>query len=881
MPTLALLDGHSLAYRAFYALPPDLATRSGQVTNAVYGFTSMLIRLLGDHSPEGLAVAWDVGRSTFRTEAYPEYKAQRAATPDDFRSQLPLIGEVLEAMGVAQVRREGYEADDVIASLVRRVGEEGWDVLVVSGDRDCFQLVGPRVRVVYTRRGITDTVMVDADWVEQKYGIRPDQYLDYAALRGDNSDNLPGVPGVGEKTASRLVSAFGNLDEVFEHLDDHPPRLRQNLAEHRERVFRNRSLMTLVDDLELGLDSGRLMRTVPDRGTTREIFERLEFATLWTRLMEMEDGVSEPSEDPIEVEVRVLRTPEEAALIADLAALVIEPIYDGGELAGLAAVTDDGARSDEDEVEVFVAPIELLEHLAPALADPATPVSVYESKELYRSLYERGCTLEGLVFDPVLAGYIIDPAARSDSLEDLASRYLGVKLVSAGAEDGESEQGMLDFGGGPDLEAAGCRAAAVGRLRPAMEAELERRDQLDLFREMELPLAPVLARMEMAGILVDRAYLEGMGDDFRRELAELESEIHELAGETFNINSALQLRRVLFDRLRLPVLKKTPKGAPSTDASVLAKLEDEHPVVARLLRYREIEKLRSTYVDGYLPLVAPDGRIHAHFNQTGAATGRLSSDRPNLQNIPVRSKTGRTIRRAFVAPEGRVFIVADYSQIELRILAHLSKDPGLMEAFEAGEDIHTATAVRVFGFTSDLVTTELRRRAKAINFGLLYGMEAFGLADRLKISRGEAREHMDTYFRQFPLVRDYMQSVVAEARRTGYTTTLFGRRRYLPELASDNVRIRQMGERMALNAPVQGSAADVIKMAMIELAPRLEDRPAEILLQVHDELVLEARCEEAAEVARLVKEVMEGVGDLDVPLTVDIATGFDLASVKG
>ena len=881
MPTLALLDGHSLAYRAFYALPPDLATRSGQVTNAVYGFTSMLIRLLGDHSPEGLVVAWDVGRSTFRTEAYPDYKAQRASAPDEFRSQLPLIGEVLEAMGVAQVRREGYEADDVIASLVRRVGEEGWNVLVVSGDRDCFQLVGPRVRVVYTRRGITDTVMVDADWVEQKYGIRPDQYLDYAALRGDNSDNLPGVPGVGEKTASRLVSTFGNLEGVFERLDDHPPRLRQNLAEHRERVFRNRSLMALVDDLELELDSRRLMRTVPDRSATREIFDRLEFATLWTRLMEMDDGVSEPSEAPIEVEVRVLRTPEEAARIADLSALVIEPIYDGGELAGLAAVADDGARSGEGEVEVFVAPIGLLEHLAPALADPAAPVSVYESKELYRILYERGCTLEGLVFDPVLAGYIIDPAARSDSLEDLASRYLGVKLVSTGVDNGESEQGMLDFGGGPDLEAAGCRAAAVGRLRPAMEAELEQRDQLDLFREMELPLAPVLARMEMAGISVDRAYLEGMGDDFRRELAELESEIHELAGETFNINSALQLRRVLFDRLQLPVLKKTPKGAPSTDASVLAKLEDDHPVVARLLRYREIEKLRSTYVDGYLPLVAPDGRIHAHFNQTGAATGRLSSDHPNLQNIPVRSETGRMIRRAFVAPEGRVFIVADYSQIELRILAHLSKDPGLMEAFEAGEDIHTATAARVFGFTSDLVTPDLRRRAKAINFGLLYGMEAFGLADRLKISRGEAREHMDTYFRQFPLVRDYMQSVVAEARRTGYTTTLFGRRRYLPELASDNVRIRQMGERMALNAPVQGSAADVIKMAMIELAPRLEDRPAEILLQVHDELVLEARREEAEEVARLVKEVMEGVGDLDVPLTVDIATGFDLASVKG
>ena len=880
MPTLVLLDGHSLAYRAFYALPPDLATRSGQVTNAAYGFTSMLIRLLGDHSPEGLAVAWDVGRSTFRTEAFPEYKAQRMSAPDNFRSQLPLIREVLDVMDITQLELKGYEADDVIASLVRRMEKEGWNVLVVTGDRDCFQLVGPKVNVVYTRRGITDTVMVDAAWVEQKYGIRPDQYLDYAALRGDVSDNLPGVPGVGEKTASRLVSTFGDLEGVFEHLDSHPPRLRRNLADHREQVFRNRSLMSLVDDLDLGLDPDRLLRTVPDRNAAREIFDRLEFFTLWTRLMEMEDGVSEPSETQIEVKVRALRTPEDAARFTGSRGLVIEPVYDDGKLAGLAVIPD-VSRSDEGAEQVFVAQIEALEYLAPALADPGVEISVYKSKELFRSLFEMGRDLNGLVFDPVLAGYIIDPAARSDSLEDLASRYLGVRLVSAREEGGDSGQGMLDFGGGPDLEAAGCRAAAVRRLRPVMESKLEERDQSDLLNGMELPLAPVLARMEMAGILVDRGYLEDMSDTFRSELAELETEIHELAGETFNINSTLQLRRVLFGKLQLPVVKKTPKGAPSTDASVLAKLEDAHPMVARLLRYREIEKLRSTYVDGYLPLVGRDGRIHAHFNQTGASTGRLSSDRPNLQNIPVRSETGRMIRRAFVAPEGCLFIVADYSQIELRILAHLSKDPGLMEAFDAGEDIHTATAARVFGFESDLVTPELRRRAKAINFGLLYGMEAFGLADRLKISRTEAREHMDTYFRQFPLVRDYMRSVVADARRTGYTTTLFGRRRYLPELASDNARIRQMGERMALNAPVQGSAADVIKMAMIELAPRLEEHPAKMLLQVHDELVLEARREAAGEVVGLVEEVMEGVGNLDVPLTVDIATGADLASVKG
>ena len=440
---------------------------------------------------------------------------------------------------------------------------------------------------------------------------------------------------------------------------------------------------------------------------------------------------------------------------------------------------------------------------------------------------------------------------------------------------------MLDFGGGPDLEAAGSRAVAVKRLRPVMEAKLEDRAQISLFRDMELPLVQVLARMELAGILVDRTYLEGVGASLREELAGLEAEIHGWAEEAFNINSTLQLRKVLFDRLGLPVLKKTPKGAPSTDASVLAKLEDAHPIVALLLRYREIEKLRNTYVDGYLPLVGRDGRIHAHFNQTGAATGRLSSDHPNLQNIPVRSHTGRTLRRAFVAPEGYDFVVADYSQIELRILAHLSRDPGLLEAFGAGEDIHAATAARVFGSPTDLVTPDLRRRAKAINFGLLYGMEAFGLADRLKISREEAQEHMDTYFRQFPDVRDYLQSVVAEARRTGYTTTLFGRRRYLPELSSDNFRIRQMGERMALNAPVQGSAADVIKIAMIELDRLLPERDARMLLQIHDELVLEAARVTVADTAHLVKEVMEGVVQLDVPLTVDIAVGPDLASVKG
>ncbi len=885
MPTLAVVDGHSLAYRAFYALPPDLSTSSGQVTNAAFGFTSMLIKLLGEHRPDGLAVAWDVGRSTFRTERYAEYKAQRESAPDVFRSQLPLIREVLESMGIVQMERPGFEADDVIAALAKTVTDLGWEVLVVTGDRDSFQLVSPTVRVIYTRRGISDTVVVDPEWVEGKYGVRPGQYLDYAALRGDTSDNLPGVPGVGEKTAARLLSQFDDLEGVFAHLESFPPRLRSNLTTHQDQVMLNRQLMALVDDLDLEVDEDSLRRGDLDWPSIQAVFDRLEFATLWKRLTEQERSSAPAAETTIEVEVRVVESATEVSTLARAEGLALEPVHESGELTGLMVVplleqpASDGLEATS--ATAFYVPVSLFDHLAPVLADPGVPHSIYKSKELVQEMHRIGYELEGVGFDPELAGYIVGPAGRSETLEDLASRFLAVDLTateSGGTDDG---QAAFDFGGGPDLEAAGVRALAVRALQAVMEAELADRDQVTLLTEMELPLVRVLARMEQHGIGVNRRYLEGIGETLRGELATLETEIHELAGTTFNINSTLQLREVLFGTLGLPVLKKTPGGVPSTDASVLAKLEDAHPIVAKLLRYREIEKLRSGYIDSFLPLVEPSGRIHAHFNQTGAATGRLSSDRPNLQTIPVRSETGRTLRRAFVASDGCEFVVADYSQIELRILAHLSKDPGLLGAFEAGEDIHTATAARVFGIATDAVTADTRRRAKAINFGLLYGMEAYGLADRLKISRGEAQEHMDTYFRQFPDVRQYLKEVVQEARRVGYTTTLFGRRRYLPELLSGNWRTRQMGERMALNAPVQGSAADVIKMAMIELDSILALDEARMLLQIHDELVFEVREDAVEPTVRLVREVMEGVVELDVPLTVDVGTGPDLASVKG
>ena len=880
MSTLILLDGHSIAYRAFYALPVDLSTTSGQVTNAVYGFTSMLIKLLGDHDPDGLAVAWDVAKPTFRSERFPEYKAQRESAPDLFRSQLPLIREVLDSMGIAQIQQPGFEADDVIATAVKSITGLGWQVLVVTGDRDSFQLVSPEVKVIYTRRGITDTVMVDPDWVMGKYGIRPDQYREYAALRGDTSDNLPGVPGVGEKTATRLLSSYHTIEGVYGHLEQLPERLRNNLADHRDRVLLNRDLMGLVDDLDLKIEEDLIRRDDPDWPAIKEFFDRLEFSTLWKRLADQE-GFSSPSEeDTVEVEVREVSSKTEAGRLLSDNGQVLEPIHESERLIGLMILPSH--RSGGEPTTAFYVPSDLFEPLRPGLADPQIPYSAYKSKELVQDLDRLGYRLEGLAFDAELSGYIIGPAGRSEQLEDLIYRFLQYSLEPTRKPEASERQAAFDFSEGPDLEMAGQRAVAIGRLKKVMEKQLKERNQQALLKDMEYPLTTVLARMEQHGIGVDREYLQEMDAELRSDLADYEARIYDQTGGVrFNIKSSQQLGKILFGELGLPVVKKTARGTPSTDASVLNKLKDSHPLVDLILRYREVEKLRSTYVQGYLPLIGPDRRIHARFNQTGAATGRLSSDRPNLQNIPVRSELGRTIRRAFIAEEGFRFVVADYSQIELRILAHLSKDPGLLEAFGAGEDIHTATAARVFGIAPDSVTTETRRKAKAINFGLLYGMEAYGLSERLKIGKDEARHHMDTYFQQFPLVRSYLNQVVEEARRVGYTTTLFGRRRYLPELLSGNWRTRQMAERMALNAPVQGSAADIIKMAMIELDRLLPSDEARMLLQIHDELVFEVRESAVEETIRLVREKMEGVVDLDVDLTVDVGVGSDLAAVKG
>jgi DNA polymerase-1 len=875
MPTLALLDGHSIAYRAFFALPEDLATTSGQVTNAVYGFTRMLIKLLGDHHPDGLVVAWDVGRVTFRTDAYPEYKAQRSAAPDAFKSQLPLIGEVLDSLGVGQLRIEGYEADDVIASFSEQANAQGWDVLIVTGDRDAFQLVDGTRRILYTRRGITDTVIADRDYVIERYGIPPERYVERAAMCGDTSDNLPGVPGVGDKTAAKLLVQYGSLDGIFEHLDELSPKLRENLAAARDQVYLNQRLMTLVRDLDVGMEPEEARRGEWDRAAARELFISLEFHSLWEDLLAVQPGaIAAGQSEVLEAEGRVAGG-DEVELPAGR--LVLDLVDEGG-FQGIVVL--EGADT------AALVPFDRLGALAGVLADPERPKVAHHAKPLVRRLLDQGVRMEGLSFDTALAAYLINPAARTYDLGEVATKFASIELESPDTEQAAGgAQGAFDFSEGPDLDRAARRVVAIARLAWVLETELEEREELELYRHFELPLVSVLARMEATGIGVDRPYLEGLGAGMRADLEALERGIHEEAGEPFNVNSTDQLAVVLYQKLGLPVLKKTPGGKPSTDAAVLEKLAEQHDseLVRRLLRYREIEKLRSTYVDGYLPLVAADGRIHTTFNQMAATTGRLSSEEPNLQNIPVRSETGRTIRRAFVASPENLFVVADYSQIELRVLAHMSGDPALVEAFRAGLDIHTATAARVFDVAPELVTAEMRRMAKVINFGLLYGMEAFGLATRLGIGRDEAREHIDAYFARFPDVKAYMDGVVAEARRKGYTQTLFGRRRYLPELKSDNFRIRQMGERMALNAPIQGTAADIIKKAMIDLEPALEKAggQARMLLQIHDELVVETPVAGHEPILDVVRRVMEGVVELAVPLVVDLATGESLAAAKG
>ncbi|MGJ6981069.1 DNA polymerase I [Aestuariimicrobium soli] len=900
-PRLLLIDGHSIAYRAFFALPVEnFSTSTGQHTNAVYGFTSMLINVLRDEQPTHVAVAFDRSRHTFRTEEYVEYKANRSKSPEEFTGQVQLIKEVLDALNIVHLDREGFEADDLIASMSTQFtssqstsggaggGGEGVDIFICTGDRDSLQLVTDHVTVLYPKKGVSDLARMTPEAVEEKYFVTPARYPELAALVGETSDNLPGVPGVGPKTAAKWIDQFDGLDNIIARNEQVPGKAGESLRAHLDDVVRNRRLNALVRDLDLPFGLDELERRDWDREAVHTLFDGLEFRVLRDRLMEAlpQGGDEATPEAGFEVTGELLEPGAVRAWLAEHAGAdqvtgvdVIGHWGSGtGDVTHLSLASADGAAChlttadltpDDDAA------------LGDWLADATRGKALHEAKGPMLACWARGWDLRGVVNDTVLAAYLLRPDQRTFDLGDLAMRHLKRELRVEAGTVADEDQLTLDFGedDGSDLQAAHesmVRARAVIDLSDALTTELAAQDEAELLAEVELPLQRILAQMERVGIAVDIDLLERLRADFDAKVVAAEQEAFAVIGKPINLGSPKQLQVVLFDELNMPKTRKTKSGW-TTDAEALEGLfeKTEHPFLAHLLAHRDAIRLRQT-VDGLLKSVADDGRIHTTYVQTIAATGRLSSTDPNLQNIPIRTEEGRRIREAFVVGAGfETLLTADYSQIEMRIMAHVSEDDGLIEAFRTGRDFHTETASRVFHVEPDHVTGEQRAKIKAMNYGLAYGLSAFGLSNQLGIPTSEAKGLMDEYFSRFGEVRDYLQSVVAEARKTGFTETLLGRRRHLPDLTSSNRQRREMAERMALNAPIQGSAADVIKVAMLKLAAALTEQglASRVLLQVHDELVLEVATGERDRVEALVRDTMGHAMDLTVPLDVSVGVG--------
>ena len=882
-PTLMLLDGNSLAYRAFYALPAEnFKTKSGLTTNAVYGFTAMLINLMRDEAPTHIAAAFDVSRQTFRSERFPEYKATRSATPDEFRGQIDITKEVLNALGITALAEPGFEADDIIATLATQGDAAGYRVLVVTGDRDALQLVNSDITVLYPIKGVSTLTRYTPDAVLEKYGLTPEQYPDFAALRGDPSDNLPGIPGVGEKTAAKWIVEYGSLQGLVDNVDTVRGKVGDSLRENLSTVMLNRDLTRLVRDVPLAQTPDTLGLLPWDRDKIHQLFDDLEFRVLRDRLFETLATAEPEVEDGFDVRGGALEPGTVALWLAEhasgttrsgLAVVGTHSAYEGDATALAIATADgDGAYIDtatltpDDEAA-----------LAAWLADENTPKALHEAKAAMHDLAGRGWVLAGVTSDTALAAYLVRPGQRSFTLDDLSVRYLKRELR---AEKPEQQQlSLLDDTDGVDDQAVQTlilRARAITDLADALDVELAAMESSSLLSDMELPVQVVLAALETRGIAVDLGKLEELQSEFGDQIRDAAEAAYAVIGKEINLGSPKQLQVVLFDELEMPKTKKTKTGY-TTDADALQTLFDKtaHPFLEHLLAHRDVTRLKVT-VDGLLKSTAPDGRIHTTFNQTIAATGRLSSTDPNLQNIPVRTEAGRRIRDAFCVGAGYPeLMTADYSQIEMRIMAHLSKDDGLIEAFRTGEDLHSFVGSRAFGVPINEVTAELRRRVKAMSYGLAYGLSAYGLAAQLKISTEEAKEQMEAYFARFGGVRDYLEGVVEQARKDGFTSTVLGRRRYLPELDSSNRQLREAAERAALNAPIQGSAADIIKVAMINVdkavtAAGLESR---MLLQVHDELLFEVAPGERAALEALVREEMGSAYPLDVPLEVSVGYG--------
>lgn len=874
---LMLIDGHSMAFRAFYALPAEnFSTSGGQATNAVYGFLSMLSSLLVEEKPTHVAVAFDVGRQTFRTEMFPEYKAQREAAPPEFKGQVEIIKEVLETLGITTLEKENFEADDIIATLATAAGPLGFDTYIVTGDRDSFQLVNESTTVLYPMRGVSVLHRFTPEAVEEKYGLTPVQYPDFAALRGDPSDNLPNIPGVGEKTATKWIVQYGNLDSLLAHADEIKGKAGNSFRECLDQVRMNRTLTEMVKDLELPYAPDQLERKPADASAIVSKFDELEFGlNLRDRVIHAVDAQGNVSEESVEDKPEVVIDHEKlASWLANRAgqslALYVRghgsPASGDAESAAIVdkqfhAVALDFGDLDADDDQAF----------AQWIASDS-PKYLHEAKAVFHMLAGRGYTLNGIEHDTAIAGYLLRPGQRTYDLKDVYQRHLQRQLGG-----GSSESGQLSLLDAPDAQELVDNAVAILELSKSLTVQLQAIDAYELYREMELPLVGVLARMEATGICVDVATLREQRDAFVEQVREEESAARELAGdETLNLSSPKQLQVVLFDTLGLPKTKKTKTGY-STAAKEIESLavKNPHPFLDYLLAHREFQKMKTT-LDGLIKAVGDDDRIHTTFNQTVASTGRLSSTEPNLQNIPVRTPAGRKIRSAFVVGQGyESLLTADYSQIEMRVMAHLSEDPGLIETYQTGEDLHNYVGSKVFDVPVDQVTPELRRRVKAMSYGLVYGLSAFGLSQQLNIPAGEAKVIMESYFERFGGVKRYLDQVVEQARKDGFTSTLFGRRRYLPELSSDNRVARENAERAALNAPIQGTAADIIKIAMLRVDARLtaENCQSRVLLQVHDELVVEVASGEQEKVQQLVEEEMDAAISLRVPLEVSAGVG--------
>ena len=890
MEKVLLIDGNSLVYRAYFALrEADMRTSAGQATGAIHGFSTMLINLIKDQEPEGIAVAFDLPAPTFRHEKIPTYKAGREKAPDDLYEQLALVKEILPALGIQVVDKEGFEADDILATLATQSRDSSVQVVVVTGDRDSYQLVeDPYIRVLYNRRGVSDYILYDEGGIWERTGVYPKDYVLYAALRGDKSDNLPGVPGVGEKTAAKLVNTYETLDGIYGSLEDQKPKLRDNLEKCENTVRQNVEVMELIRDVELPITVEDLLLNPIDHGEVTRFFESLELRTVFTRLSEVFNiDLGEASSLSIlpSIDVNAPGSVEEA--LEAISSIHEQQILISGIWAASKSVQVlDGICivQDLEEGEVVAISMQLLteEEIRSALQslfDKCIGVVGHNIKALIRELLDQEIYVNNIHLDTQIAAYLINPAEASYSVNELASRYADVAFAASE----EISDGQLDLSGSSSLpwQSAAEEGILCGMLCQPLSEALEKQGLSDLNQSIELPLIGVLARMEHLGIGVDVDRLTALRDELVAQTDQLKKVIHEQAGEEFNVNSTKQLQVILFENLGLTPVKKTKTGY-STDAQTLEKMRGDHPIIESLMEYREVEKLRSTYGEGLLNEVGEGNRIRATFNQTVARTGRLSSDAPNLHNVPVRTERGRVFREVFVAPKDWCLIVADYNQIELRCIAHLAEDTGLISAFTEGRDIHTATASQIFGVAQDEVTSGQRSKAKMVSYGLAYGMEAYGLAQRLGISNKEASGILDAYFSAFPSVKSYMEETVQQARDKGYTETLFGRRRRIPELTSDNFRIRQAAERQAMNAGIQGLAADIFKVALVNLDKRImEERlKSRIVLQVHDEVILECPTKELSKVQAITIEIMGSAFDLLVPLEVNISSGQSWADAK-